>query len=114
MLICPETRHFKPSPYMQELAKKYNITISKDCEKLSPNLCPKKKYLYHYRNLQLYIKLGLNVTKFHKAIRFRQSRWLKDFIDTNTEERKKHTNKVARNIPKKINNSTYGRMLMNK
>ena len=29
LLICPETRHFNPSPYMQELAKKCNISYIK-------------------------------------------------------------------------------------
>jgi len=49
-------------------------------QKLVPNLLNKTKYVTHYRNLQLYVKYRLKVTKFHRIISFDQSPWLKSWI----------------------------------
>ena len=34
----------------------------------------KKNYVIHYRNLQLYVKLGIRVPKIHRIIEFTLSR----------------------------------------
>ena len=39
-------------------------------KKLVPNLNNKKNYIIHYRALQCYIKLGMKLTKIHRAIEF--------------------------------------------
>ena len=41
--------------------------------KLTPNLRDKIKYTVHYRNLKLYLQLGLVVTKVHRVLTFKQS-----------------------------------------
>ena len=55
--------------------------------KLTPNLWDKVKYVVHYRNLKLYLQLGLVVTKVHRVLTFKQSPWLKANIDFNTRQR---------------------------
>jgi hypothetical protein len=40
------------------------------CRKLMPNLNHKTKYVLHYRNLKLYLELGLRLTKIHRALSF--------------------------------------------
>ncbi|PKK72127.1 hypothetical protein RhiirC2_777576 [Rhizophagus irregularis] len=57
-------------------------------EKLVQTLYPKKNYVVHYRALQLYMKLGMKVTKIHGALKFRQSPWMKDYIEENIHKRK--------------------------
>ena len=51
------------SGYCRKIAEIYNISISQ-VNKLIPMLKSKEKYILHYRNLQLYLDLGLNLTKF--------------------------------------------------
>ena len=45
-------------------------------EKLVPNLNNKEKYMVHLKTLQLYISLGLKVTKIHRALSFTQDTWM--------------------------------------
>ena len=43
--------------------------------KLVPNLANKSKYAFHYKNLQLYLSLGMKLTKVHKILKFKQLYW---------------------------------------
>ena len=44
-----------------------------EVEKLDPNLHDKDCYVLHYRNLQLYMSLGMHLAKVHRALWFDQS-----------------------------------------
>ena len=79
------------SNYCKEIADKYNINVG-DVKKLIPNLGNKTKYVLHYRNLQLYLSLGMKLIKIHNVLQFKQSDWMKNYIDFNTEKRKNAAN----------------------
>lgn len=53
------------SKYAKEIKGKFNISIGQ-VSKLIPTLSKKEKYVLHYRNLQLYLDLGLKLKKEHK------------------------------------------------
>ena len=56
-----------------------------EVEKLVPNLRNKDRYVLHYRNLQLYMSLGMRLTKVHRALRFDQSPLMEPYIQMNSE-----------------------------
>ena len=53
---------------------------------LIPNLGSKTDYLVYYINLQLYLSLGMKLTKIHRVIKFEQSGWMKQYIDFITKK----------------------------
>ena len=68
------------SDYCKKIADEYEIKVV-DVKKLISNLGNKTNYVLHYRNLQLYLSLGMKLTKIHRARRFKQSEWMKKYID---------------------------------
>ena len=66
--------------------------------KLIPNLGSKTNYVLYYRNLQLYLSLGMKLTKIHKALKFKQSDWMKKYIDFKTEKRTNAANSFEKRL----------------
>ena len=84
-----------------------------DMMKLIPNLGNKTNYVAHYRNLQLYLPLGMKLTKIHRVLEFKQSDWMKKYINFNTEKRTKAANSFEKYFIKLMINSVYGKTMKN-
>ncbi len=82
-------------------------------DKLVPNLHDKKKYVLHYKNLKLYLRLGLKLTKIHRGITFVEQAYMKKYIDLNTELRKRGTTDFEKDFFKLMNNSVFGKTMEN-
>ena len=74
------------SEYQPKVADLGNIPIS-NVRKLVFNLFDKEKYVIHYENVQLYLRLGLKLKKLHQVLGFNQPDWLKPYIEFNTQKR---------------------------
>ena len=100
------------SKYCSDTAKKYGIKVG-GVNKLVPNLGNKSKYTVYYRNLQLYLSLGMKLTKIHWDLKFKQSDWLKTYIDFNTKKEKMLLIVLKFFFLKLMINSVYGKTMEN-
>ena len=63
------------SKYCKKIGDKYEIKAG-DIKKGISNLGNKTNYVVHYRNLHLYLPLGIKLTKVHRVLKFKQSDWM--------------------------------------
>ena len=51
----------------------------------------------------------MKLVSVHSILKFKQSDWLKKWIDFNTDKRKNVTNSFENDFSKLVNNSAYGK-----
>ena len=100
------------SPYNLSLIDKlkYSYVATKN---LVATHEPMKERLISLERLQLFMKLGLRLTKIHSIYRFKQTNIFSQFIKKNIELRKNSVNSFDRDLYKLINNSIYEKLLYN-
>ena len=84
-----------------------------DVMKLIPNLGDKTNYVLCYRDRQLYLSLRMQLTKIHRVLTFKQSNWMKKYIDFNTEKKTNAANSFEKNCFKLKITSVYAKTMKN-
>ena len=87
--------------------------VINNTKKLVFNLNDKKNYVVHINVLKQALDHGLKLRKVHRVIEFDQEAWLKEYIDVNTELRKKATNDFEKDFFKLMNNAVFGKTMEN-
>ena len=67
-----EISHNILSNYCNSIANKYDVKVG-GVNKLVPNLGNKSKYVFHYRNIHLYLSLGMRLVNVHRVLQFKRS-----------------------------------------
>ncbi|XP_054279772.1 uncharacterized protein LOC128997944 [Macrosteles quadrilineatus] len=110
--FCPKVRK---APIYQLPYSSDDITNSGAgrSNKLTATLTDKEEYVIHHRYLQQAMENGLRLCHIHRALRFKQSPWLKPYVTLNTELRERASNKFEVEMFKLMVNSVYGMSLQN-
>ena len=98
---------------LSDYARRMKTTTTNSMKKLAPNLRNKTKYIVHYKNLQLYLKHGMKLTKIYRGVSFNESPWMEPYIMFNTAMRKKATSDSDKNFFKLANNAVFGKTMEN-
>ena len=99
--------HHNDLPFMCEKIRVNGV------EKLVPNLYDKEKYVIHIKALKQALDHGLVLKKIHRVIEFKQSEWMKEYIDFNTRLRTAAKNDFEKDFYKLMNNSVFGKTMEN-
>ena len=94
--------------YQEELTD-VQMNASPSSNKFTKTLFLKKKYIQHYKKLKLYVQIGMQVEKVHRALAFNQSKWLKPYAQLNKQKRKESKNKFEENFKKLMINNAFVR-----
>ena len=106
---CPKELHdsHNDQPFMCECMKINGV------EKLIPNLYDQKRYIIHIRALEQALKHGLVLECIHRVIEFKQSAWMKEYIDFNTKLKTAATNDFEKDFYKLMNNMVFRKTMEN-
>ena len=90
--LCPENiiiSNNMLSKYCIDIADRYGIKVD-SVKKMIPNLRDQVKYVAHYKNLQYYLSLGMKLIKIYRILCFKQSDWLRKYVDFNTKKKQEN------------------------
>ena len=87
--------------------------VVNNTKKLICNLQNKKNYVVHINILKQALEHGLKLINVHQVIEFDQEEWLKEYVNLNTELRKKATNDFEKDFFKLMNNAVFGKTMEN-
>lgn len=112
--IAPEKRktsYADLSPVAKHICDAHNLRKSLRAEKLTCTFNKRAFYVLHYRNLQLYTKLGMVLERVHRVLAFAQAPIMKGYVEANTAKRAASTNEFDVSYFKLLTNSLFGKTM---
>ena len=103
----------KLSPTAKAICDQHKLKKSTNAEKLLATLDTRVNYVLHYRNLQLYLRLGMKLVCLHNGLIFKQAPFLRSYVEFNSKKRAEATNSFDIAFYKLLTNSLYGKMMEN-
>ena len=85
------------SRFMLQLVREYGIPPSRD-QKLTNDLTPKRNYIIHGRNLQFVLSIGVRLDAVHRAVKWKQKRFLAPYINFNNHQRTLSSDEFSRSF----------------
>ena len=79
--------------------------------KLKCDWSDKINYLIHYRMVNFHVRHGMIVDKVHQIVSFKQSKWLENYINFNTQKRNQAINDFDKDFYNLLNNAFYGKTM---
>jgi hypothetical protein len=102
------------SPYSKAVYDRLNNNNPNYKErKLISSLRAKTRYITHFKNLKLYLQLGMKLKYVHRVLCFKQTKLLLPFIEKCTRARQSSNTKFEQDQFKKLANSVYGKTIQN-
>lgn len=101
------------SPYCKKIFKETSGNKKYSDSKLLNTFHPRKNYVLHFKNLKLYLNLGMKLKKIHRVLKFTQKRFIQPFIELCTNARQDSSTDFEKDQFKKVANSTYGKTIQN-
>ena len=119
--IKEKTKNFPFCPYQTKAdpnifsgcMNNINQPNYKPTSKLMCDVTNKSKYKIHYRMFKFYLNQGMKVTKIHTIYRFKQSAWLFNYFDHNTQKRTVAKTNFEKDLYKLMNNAFFGKTIEN-
>jgi hypothetical protein len=96
------------SPFCKSMNLKHAFT-----EKLIGNLQRSNTRHNNYRNLKLYLGLGMKLLRVHRVVAFRQESWLKPYVELNTKMRQQAKTDFEKDFFKLMVNAFFGKSMEN-
>lgn len=108
-ILAPEQRTItfdELSPYSKHVYAALNEGKKNyKANKLTASFFPRKNYVVHFANLKFYLKQGLILKKVHRVLSFKQSHFLKVYIDFCTERRAESKTSFSKSVWKLLANA---------
>ena len=114
--LCPENidiTYGMLSPYQKSVLREVYNRKSYTSRKLTATFNNREKMVLHALNLQLFLKLGMQLRKVHRVISFSQKPYMKDWVDFCTRKRSQAKTEFAKAYWKLLVNSVFGKTIEN-
>lgn len=112
--LCPQNTHITYdmlSPFQKDVLFKVYGKKTYKSKKLTSTFQKKEKIVLHALNLQLYLKLGMEIEEIFRVVSFSQKPYMKEWVEYCTSKRMNAKNEFEKNFWKLMVNCVFGKTI---